>query len=105
MLIGLGSDSCTGDVLGPGVLRIAFKPDPPQSSWEVGINGLAALADTCEFHGSFDQTRLAALQGRGATELICPIDASIDRAYHELSFSNQLVNPNSSISIAVTFER
>ena len=105
ILIGISAISCTEDIQGPGVLTIAFKPDPTQSSWEVAVRGLAALAEQCEFHGSFDQTRLSALQGRGATELVCPIAASIDRSFHELSFSSLTETPNSSLAISVTLVR
>ena len=105
LLIGISEISCTEDIQGPGVLTVAFKPDPPQSSWEVAVRGLAALAEQCEFHGSFDQTRLSALQGRGETELVCPIAADVDRSFHTLSISSLTETPNSSLAISVTLVR
>lgn len=105
LLIGQSEDVCREDIIAPGTLRISFKPDPVQSSWELSLSGLAALADACEFHGSFDQTRLAALQGRGETELVCPISPGVDRAYHALQFENRTETVNGSISISVVFSR
>jgi len=104
MLIGLTEVSCTNDIQGPGVLRIEFRPDPSHS-WEVAVSGLAALAEQCEFRGSFDQTRLAALQGRGDTDLVCPLSETVDRPYHTLSFENLTETPNSSLAISVTLTR
>ena len=105
LLMSRASAACREDVIGPGELKISFNPDPPRSSWEVAVRGLNPLAESCAFHGSFDQTRLAALQGRGAAELACPVAAGIDRAYHELAFENRLEAAGSSIAIAVTFSR
>ena len=79
LLIGLETTYCHEDVVGPGRLTLSFRPDPKETSWEIGIRGLAALAEQCQFHGRFDQTRLSALQGRGETNIICDIAASIER--------------------------
>ncbi len=105
LLIGLDDGACTEDVVGPGTLRIAFRPDPERSSWELGIRGLAALAESCEFHGSYHSTRLSAVQGRGNTDIICPIPASTDRQYHEIRFQGREETPGTAINITVTFER
>lgn len=105
LLIGSSEASCREDVIGPGVLRIVFNPDPPQGSWEVSISGLAALAESCEYHGSFDKTRLSNLQGRGETALVCPVASNIERAYHELRFENRMPSAVGSMSIAVRYVR
>ncbi len=105
LLIGLETVYCREDVIGPGRLTISFRPDPRETSWEIGVRGLAALAEHCEFRGQFDQTRLSALQGRGETDIICPIAAGVDRQYHELRFENLLDATNTAISLTVSFER
>ena len=105
LLIGLESVACREDVTGPGRLTVSFVPDPPETSWEIGVRGLAALAEQCEFHGTFDQTRLAALQGRGETAIVCEIAASIDRQYHEIRFENRLDAPNTAIRVTVSLQR
>ena len=105
LLIGLDTAYCHEDIVGPGLLRIYFLPDPKETSWELGVRGLAALAEQCEFRGQFDQTRLSALQGRGETEIVCPITGNVNRQYHELSFENRLETTNTSISITVNFSR
>lgn len=102
LLIGADAQSCIEDVQGPGTLTITFKPDPPQGSWEVGLSGLTSLAEACGFVGSYDQTRLANLQARGETEIVCEIAAGIDRSYHELAFESRLDAANTSISIEVS---
>jgi hypothetical protein len=104
-LIGLETASCREDVTGPGMLQVLIQPDPRETSWEIGIRGLAALAEYCEFEGDFDETRLSALKGRGETTLTCPIDASVDRQFHEISFENRLNAANTSIAVTVTFSR
>ena len=104
-LIGLETVYCHEDVIGPGILTLSLQVDPEETSWELRIRGLAALAEQCEFHGHFDQTRLSALQGRGETEIICPIAAGVDRQYHEFSFENLLDAPNTAINVALTFTR
>lgn len=105
LLIGTAKETCTEDVQGPGRLTIRFRPDPPQGGWEVGVSGLAALAEHCEFHGSYDQTRLSVLQGRGETAIVCPIAGSVDRGFHEIAFAGKLEAAGSSMSIEVTYER
>lgn len=105
ILIGLDQASCREDIQGPGVLTVTFTPDPLQTSWEVGVRGLATLADTCEFHGRFDQTRLSNLQGRGATALRCPIDATTNRQYHEISVTSRLDTPGTSLTVTLTLAR
>ena len=105
LLIGLDTGYCHEDIVGPGLLHIHFLPDPKETSWELGVRGLAALAEQCEFRGQFDQTRLSALQGRGETEIVCPITGNVNRQYHELSFENRLETTNTSISITVNFSR
>lgn len=105
LLIGLETVFCHEDVIGPGTLNIAIRPDPKETSWEISISGLAALAEQCEFHGQFDQTRLAALQGRGDTEIVCAIAAEVDRQYHELRFENRIEATNTSLRIQVRFVR
>jgi hypothetical protein len=104
-LIGLETARCREDVTGPGVIEVVLQPDPRETSWEIGIRGLAALAEYCEFKGDFDETRLSALKGRGETTLTCPIDASVDRQFHEISFENRLSAVNTSIAVTVTFSR
>ena len=105
LLIGSDTQSCIEDVQGPGTLGITFKPDPPQGGWELALSGLAPLADACGFVGSYDQTRLTALQGRGETEIICEIAAGMDRSYHELTFESRPDTANTSMGIEVTFSR
>jgi len=105
MLIGLSDGSCTEDIHGPGMLTIHLKPDPVRTSWEVAITGLATLAKACEFHGSFQQTRLSALQGHAEASLRCPITSVVDRAHHQLAFQNRLDAPGTSLSIIVEYER
>lgn len=105
LLIGLETAYCHEDVVGPGTLRLSFRPDPKETSWEIGIRGLAAVAELCEFHGQFDQTLLSALQGRGETDLVCPIAAEVDRQYHEIRFENRLDAPNTAIRVTVTLTR
>lgn len=105
LLIGLETVYCHEDVVGPGTLSVSFEPDPKETSWEIAVRGLAALAEQCEFHGQFDQTRLSALQGRGRCELVCPISANIDRQYHELSFENLSDTINTSITVTARFRR
>ncbi len=105
LLIGPETVYCHEDVIGPGTLILSFRPDPKETSWEFGIQGLAALARECEFRGRFDQTRLSALQGRGEAEIVCTIEAGIDRQYHELRFENRTGTLNTSIQITVGFWR
>ena len=105
LLIGTAPASCTEDVVGPGTLAIELVPDPPHGSWTVAVSGLQALAEACEFHGSFDRTRLAALEGRGATSLRCPVAATVDRAYHELAFTQKDPAPGSSLAVTVRMTR
>ena len=105
LLIGLDTGYCREDIVGPGVLNIQFLPDPRETSWELSVRGLAALAEQCEFRGQFDQTRLSALQGRGETEIVCAINAVIDRQYHELSFENRQETTNTATAINVIFAR
>jgi hypothetical protein len=105
VLIGLETVHCREDVVGPGTLSLSIRPDPKETSWELGIKGLAALAEHCEFHGQFDQTRLSALQGRGETGLVCPIAADVDRQYHELRIENRLDTPNTAISVSLSYSR
>ncbi len=105
LLIGLETVSCREDVVGPGTLTLSFRPDPKETSWELAIQGLAALAEQCEFHGQFDQTRLSALQGRGETDIVCAIAADVDRQYHEIRFENLLEAPNTALHVQVTFNR
>lgn len=105
LLIGTDQNACREDVIGPGILEVSFDPDPPQGSWGAGIRGLVALAEVCEFHGSFDQTRLSALQGRGATRIVCPLSADVDRAYHEIQVKSLEPAPNSSIAVTIRMLR
>ena len=105
LLIGLDTGYCREDITGPGVLSVRFQPDPKETSWEISLRGLAALAEQCEFRGQFDQTRLSALQGRGETEIVCHLGEEVDRQYHELSFANQLQTTNTAITVTVTFSR
>ena len=105
LLIGLETAYCHEDVVGPGTLTVSFRPDPKETSWEIGVRGLAALAEQCEFHGRFDQTRLSALQGRGETDIFCNIAANVDRQYHEIRFENRLDAPNTAINVRVSFTR
>ena len=105
LLIGLETVYCREDVVGPGTLTLSIRPDPTETSWEVGIKGLAALAEHCEFHGQFDQTHLSALQGRGETDLVCPITADVDRQYHEIRIENRLDASNTAISVSLTYSR
>lgn len=105
LLIGKARETCTRDIQGPGRLTITFRPDPPQGGWEVGVSGLAALAEACEFHGSYDQTRLSALQGRGETSIVCPITPSIDQAFHEIAFTGELDAAGTSMAVRVIYER
>ncbi len=104
-LIGLETASCREDVVGPGTLTLAVIPDPKETSWELAIRGLAALAEQCAFQGRFDRTRLSQLQGRGPVDIVCPITPDIDRQYHEIRFENRLDQPNTSIRIELRFER
>ena len=104
-LIGRETASCREDFVGPGELTISFQPDPKETSWEIGVRGLAALAEQCEFHGRFDQTRLSALQGRGETHIVCAIAPSLNRQYHELRFENLLEAPSTAIHVRVTLAR
>jgi hypothetical protein len=105
LLIGLETAYCHEDVVGPGTLAVSFRPDPKETSWEIGVRGLAALAEQCEFHGRFDQTRLSGLQGRGETDIVCNIAANVDRQYHEIRFENRLDAPNTAINVRVSFTR
>ena len=105
LLIGLETVYCHEDVVGPGTLMLSFRPDPKETSWEIGVRGLAALAEQCEFHGQFDQTRLSALQGRGETDIVCAIAAGIDRQYHEFRLENLLDAPNTAIKVTVRYSR
>jgi hypothetical protein len=104
-LIGRTTVYCHEDVVGPGVLTVNILPDPRETSWELSIRGLAALAEQCEFHGRFDQTRLSALQGRSEVKLVCPIEADVDREYHEIRFENRIDAPNTSITVSVVLSR
>lgn len=104
-LIGLETVYCREDVVGPGTLTVRIRPDPKETSWELGIRGLAALAEACAFEGRFDGTRLSRLQGRGAVAIVCPIAADVDRPYHEISFENRLDAPNTSIQVSFEFRR
>ncbi len=105
LLIGVETVFCHEDVTGPGTLRVSFRPDPAETSWEVSVRGLAALAEQCEFHGQFDQTRLSALQGRGETDIVCRIAADVDRQYHELRVENRTDIPNTAINLRIIFTR
>ena len=104
-LIGLETAFCREDITGPGELTVSFRPDPEETSWEISVRGLAALAEQCEFHGHFDQQRLSALQGRGATDIVCALDPSLDRQYHEIRFENLLDAPNTAINVSVSLQR
>jgi hypothetical protein len=105
LIIGLETVFCREDVVGPGKLTVSFRPDPKETSWEISVRGLAALAEQCEFHGQFDQTRLSALQGRGEAQIACAIVADVDRQYHEFRFENLIDAPNTAIQVAVTLQR
>lgn len=96
---------CTEDVRGPGTLTLSFRPDPPQTSWEVAVTGLAALAEACEFEGSYDETRLTTLQGRGETAIRCAIGPGVDRPYHEIRVADRTGVSGFSLAVAITFER
>ena len=104
-LIGLETVFCHEDIVGPGVLTVSFRPDPKETSWEIGVRGLVALAEQCEFHGQFDKPRLSALQGRGKADIVCAIAPSLDRQYHEIRFENMLDVPNTAINVSVSLRR
>jgi len=105
LLIAEDQDACTGDVVGPGELVLTFRPDPKTAGWEVAVDGLKALASECAFRGRFDQKRLSALQGRGETEIVCPIAATVDRQYHTLTFETRDPAPNTTLRVQVVFRR
>lgn len=105
MLIGVTEESCREDVIGPGRLTISIAPEPLELSWEIAVRGLTALAERCEFHGSFDHTRLSGLQGRGAVELVCPIAPNVERAYHELRFEHRDTLANRAIIVTARLEK
>ena len=105
LLIAADSDQCSGDVIGPGDLRLAFRPDPKTASWEIALDGLTTLADECAFRGRFDQTRLAALQGRGEAEIVCPIADGVDRPYHTLYFETREPTPGTTLRVRVVYQR
>jgi hypothetical protein len=104
LLVGLSVEVCNLDIHGPGNLTIEIRPDSEHSSWQLAINGLTALTQSCEFHGSFDRHNPSSLQGRGEATLICPIAASVDRQWHTLSFEGQLDIPNLTIIIFASYE-
>jgi hypothetical protein len=105
MLIGKTSETCLEDVVGPGLVTVSIRPEPEKASWELGIRGLVALSEACAFEGSFDQTRLASLQGRGAVSLTCRVGDSVSRPYLQIRFEQREEMPNTAIQVAVTFER
>jgi len=105
LLIAADSDSCTGDVVGPGELTLTFRPDPKTASWEMAVDGLKTLADECAFQGRFDQTRLSALQGRGETQIVCPVAGTIDRQYHTMTFTTREATPNTTLRVQVVYRR
>ncbi len=104
LLIGQSSVACNLDIQGPGVLTIEINPDPVRTSWQLGVGGLTALTESCEFRGDFDRHNPASMQGRGKATLICPVAAAVDREWHELSFEGQLDISSLAIGIGVKFE-
>ena len=79
--------------------------DPKTASWEIALDGLTTLADECAFRGRFDQTRLAALQGRGEAEIVCPIADGVDRPYHTLYFETREPTPGTTLRVRVVYQR